>query len=252
MYIKPNEEMKKVGIEEGLSGLDVMRGYGIFDFDQTGLLEINRYDCMYVGTGIDEYDDVTDEDCAIQAEKCGYCKIIPVDELPENMMYEGESRRYFGWVDTPENRENIRKFFADQNPEPKEVPVNDLAKQYDELQRLRREYEANFRKVCEDALEQNGLAGELAIGVPRPSVGGMKIREYKGKIIIVNTGSDKMPCYFNFVSDEKDDDCRPIYELVFYPTKPFFDVHEGREATADMNEYVRTQIKQQIIYNKGE
>ena len=48
MYIKPNEEMKATGREEGLSGLDVMRGYGIFDFDQTGILEINRYDCMYL------------------------------------------------------------------------------------------------------------------------------------------------------------------------------------------------------------
>ena len=115
MYIKPNEEMKAAGREEGLSGLDVMRGYGIFDFGQTGILEINRYDCMYVGTGIDEHDEVTDEDCAVQAQKCGYCSIIPVDELPKNMMYEDEDRRYYGYVDTPENRERIRQFYADQN-----------------------------------------------------------------------------------------------------------------------------------------
>ena len=115
MYIKPNEEMKAAGREEGLSGLDVMRGYGIFDFDQTGILEINRYECMYGGTGVEEYDNVTDEDCAIQAQKCGYCSIIPVDELPEHMMYEGEDRRYYGYVDTPENRERIRQFYADQN-----------------------------------------------------------------------------------------------------------------------------------------
>ena len=115
MYIKPNEEMKAAGREEGLSELDVMQGYGVFNFDQTGILEINRYDCMYVGTGVEEYDNVTDEDCAVQAQKCGYCSIIPVDELPEHMVYEGEDRRYYGYVDTPENRERIRQFYADQN-----------------------------------------------------------------------------------------------------------------------------------------
>lgn len=127
MYIKPNEKMKAVGREEGLSGLDVMRGYGIFD--QNGILEINRYNCMYVGTGIDEYNNVTNEDCAVQAQKCGYCSIIPVDELPKHMMYEGKDRRYYGYVDTPENRERIRQFYpmADRKiKKPKWCPLEEV------------------------------------------------------------------------------------------------------------------------------
>lgn len=114
-YIKPTEEMIQAGIEWGWSREEAERGYTVFDFDQTGLLEINRIDCVFIGTGDDRYDDVTDEDCAREAERSGFCKIIPVSELPESMVYDGVDRRYFGWVDTPENRENIRKAFEAQN-----------------------------------------------------------------------------------------------------------------------------------------
>lgn len=108
MYKKPTEEMILNAIENGWSREEAERGYAIFDFDQTGLLQIEKIDSVFSGTGIEEYDNITDEDCAREAEKSGFCKIIPVSELPENM-------RWYGWVDTPENRENIRKFFADPN-----------------------------------------------------------------------------------------------------------------------------------------
>ena len=39
--------------------------------------------------------------------------IIPVDELPENF-----TRRYFGWIDTPENRERIAAFCKEYCPAP--------------------------------------------------------------------------------------------------------------------------------------
>lgn len=110
VYIKPTDEVVRMGVEFGWAIEDAKRGYVICDFDGTGLLEINRIDDMLC----EDYD-VTDDDCAIEAERSGFCKIIPVEELPTNMDYEGNSRRYFGWVDTPSNRENIRKFFADQN-----------------------------------------------------------------------------------------------------------------------------------------
>ena len=128
MYIKPNEEMKKEGLEWGWSAEEVERGYTIFDFDGTGILEIERIKDMYSfldeikriedmssSLGDDEYGDVTDEDCARHAEESGFCKIIPVDELPPHMMYGGYNRRYYGYVDTPENRERIRNFYAEQN-----------------------------------------------------------------------------------------------------------------------------------------
>ena len=100
MYRKPTLKRKREAIKEwGWDKEIAKRGYDIFDCNGTGLLEINRIDDIYWDT------DVTDEDCARQAEKKGFCKIIPVEELPENFEY-----RYFGWIDTPENRENIRRY----------------------------------------------------------------------------------------------------------------------------------------------
>ena len=72
------------------------KGYDIIDFDGTGMLEIQKIDEL----GIFE----NDERAVIQAKKDGI-KIIPVDELPDNF-----ERKYFGWVDTPENRKRIEEF----------------------------------------------------------------------------------------------------------------------------------------------
>ena len=53
------------------------RGYDIFDFDGTGMLEIEKID------EINMFD--SDEDAVKQAIKDGI-KIIPVEELPENFI----------------------------------------------------------------------------------------------------------------------------------------------------------------------
>ena len=105
MYIKPTEEQIECGMEWGWSREQCERGYDIFDYDGTGLLEINRIDDVFVGFGEDGSTEVDDNDCAVEAERSGFCKIIPIDELPENF-----NRRYFGWIDTPENRNNIKKW----------------------------------------------------------------------------------------------------------------------------------------------
>lgn len=84
-------------IEEIVSewGKDVVnRGYDIFDWDGTGLLQIERIDEIGAFDG--------DEDAARDAENTGFCKIIPVSELPKDF-----SERYYCWIDTPENRKNI-------------------------------------------------------------------------------------------------------------------------------------------------
>ena len=116
MYVKPTQEMIEGGMKWGWSKEDAERGYTIFDFNGTGLLEIEAiydvYDYKFTNDT-----DITDEDCAYEAERSGFCKIIPVEELPENMIWDGQSRRWFGWVDTPENRKNIFDFFKDQNME---------------------------------------------------------------------------------------------------------------------------------------
>jgi hypothetical protein len=74
----------------------VERGYDVFDFDGTGLLEIDKIDDV----GAFE----SEEEAVKQAIKDGV-RIIPVKELPENF-----DRRYLGWIDTPENRKNIEEY----------------------------------------------------------------------------------------------------------------------------------------------
>lgn len=104
-YVKPTKEQIEYAIEEGWSKETAERGFDIFDYDGYGILEINRIDCEYCGWGDDGTTDVSDNDCAIEAERIGFCKIIPIEELPENF-----DRRYFGWIDTPENRKAIQDY----------------------------------------------------------------------------------------------------------------------------------------------
>lgn len=103
MYRKPALENIAEAISEGWDPSDAERGYGIFDYDCTGLLEINAIgDCYPTYNADDGYDD---DACAHEAERSGFCKIIPVEELPESF-----DRRYFGWIDTPENRQAIAEY----------------------------------------------------------------------------------------------------------------------------------------------
>lgn len=88
-----NEEFIDEAIEDwGIE--NVNKGYEIFDFDGTGMLEVNKIDKLHV------FED--DEEAVEQAIKDGE-KIIPIEELPENF-----ERRYLGWIDTPENRKQIK------------------------------------------------------------------------------------------------------------------------------------------------
>lgn len=87
-------------IEEELncwSDEDISKGYAIFDFDGTGMLEIEEIGCMNAFDG-------DDDKATEQAIKDGI-KIIPIEELPENF-----ERRYLGWIDTPENRKRIKEY----------------------------------------------------------------------------------------------------------------------------------------------
>ncbi len=72
------------------------KGYTVFDYDGTGMLEINR---------IDDVGAFEDDGTAVeQAIKDGV-NIIAIEELPENF-----ERRYLGWIDTPENRKRIEEY----------------------------------------------------------------------------------------------------------------------------------------------
>lgn len=98
-YKYPTKEEVSMLLDEGWSILQSVLGFEIFNY--------NGYDLLGVESiGGLNYDDVA----AKEAERIGYCKIIPVDELPYNFYIDGYDARYFGWVDTPDNRKAIKKY----------------------------------------------------------------------------------------------------------------------------------------------
>ena len=103
-YNYPTAKGIKFAMKEGWTREQAERGFEIFNFDGLGLLEIEAIGDCY------PYGDYDDEAAAREAERTGYCKIIPVDELPNPFIIYGNDRRYFGWVDTPENRKRIEEF----------------------------------------------------------------------------------------------------------------------------------------------
>lgn len=105
MYIKPTEEQIQVALDNEWSREQAERGYDIFEYNNTGLLDIERIDCEFCGFAEDGTTEVCDEDCAREAERTGFCKIIPIEELPKGFRWP-----YHIWVDTPENREAIKRF----------------------------------------------------------------------------------------------------------------------------------------------
>ena len=72
------------------------KGYVIAAFDFTDMLEVERDDSMDV---------FEDDEQAVEAAVADRIRIIPVDELPENF-----DRRYYGWIDTLENRRAIQRY----------------------------------------------------------------------------------------------------------------------------------------------
>lgn len=76
-------------------------GYGVFDFDGTGLLEVEA---------IGEIGAFAYDDDAVVAAVADGMNLIPVAELPVNF-----DRRYLGWLDTPENRAAIKRYCDGDN-----------------------------------------------------------------------------------------------------------------------------------------
>ena len=103
MYIKPTKEQIKNGMEWGWSKEQCERGYDIFDYDGTGMLNIEAIYDVYCSTNDDE--GYNDEECAREAVRSGFCKIIPINKLPKNFPY-----KYYIWIDTQENRKAIEKY----------------------------------------------------------------------------------------------------------------------------------------------
>jgi hypothetical protein len=95
---RPTQEMIDAYIDDW--GEVAKYGYAIFDFDCTGMLEIEMINEMEIFDG--------DEEAVEQAIKDGI-KIIPIEELPDNF-----DRSYLGWIDTPENRKAIEDYCSDE------------------------------------------------------------------------------------------------------------------------------------------
>ncbi len=112
-YIKPTEKGIRFAMDFGWNKEQAERGYGIFDYDGTGILDVEAILDCYPSNELEENlnsEEILDEVWAHEAERTGFCKIIPVEELPENFEHEGNSLRWYGWVDTPENRKAIEKY----------------------------------------------------------------------------------------------------------------------------------------------
>lgn len=98
-YVYPTEEEVSILLSVGWSILQSVLGFEVFDYNGYNLL------------GIESIGELNPDDVAAkEAERIGYCKIIPVDELPYNFYIDGYDARYFGWVDTPDNRRAIKEY----------------------------------------------------------------------------------------------------------------------------------------------
>lgn len=91
-YGYDDEDIEEIVEEWGIDQTN--DGYGIFDFDGTGLLELEA---------IGEIAAFECDDEAVKVAIANGMKFIPVAELPINF-----DRRYLGWIDTPENRAAIK------------------------------------------------------------------------------------------------------------------------------------------------
>ena len=92
-YWNDKEAVSDVVSEWGIENCN--KGYAVFDFDGTGMLEIEA---------IGDVGCFNDEEATEQAIKDGI-KIIPIEELPANF-----DRKYLGWIDTKENRKAIKEY----------------------------------------------------------------------------------------------------------------------------------------------
>ena len=100
MYIKPSAKGIANAIACGIDKKVAERGYDVFDYGGNGILEVEHLEECWV----EDEPAVDDRDCAIEAGMSGTYPIIPINQLPEELPDE---LKYYGWVDTPENRRNL-------------------------------------------------------------------------------------------------------------------------------------------------
>lgn len=105
MYKKPTKKGIRHAMNCGWTKEQAKRGYEIFNFNGLDLFEIECIGDCYLAD-----EDIDDEAASVEAERSGFCKIIPTNELPNPFVIDGIDRRYFGWIDTSENRRAIADY----------------------------------------------------------------------------------------------------------------------------------------------
>lgn len=95
-YNNDEEWVESIVFDWGVDNCN--KGYAIFNYEGLDLEELCAID------DVDAFK--SDEQAVIEAKKDGI-KIIPKEELPEDMPYGME---YHQWVDTEENRKNIFEY----------------------------------------------------------------------------------------------------------------------------------------------
>lgn len=93
-YRRPTDKEKEDLVKQGYMEVDARRGYMLSQYNSTGMLEITTLLPHVFGDGV----------AAQQAKRDGI-SLIPLEELPRDF-----NLRYEGWIDTPSNREAIRKY----------------------------------------------------------------------------------------------------------------------------------------------
>ena len=128
---RPTARQIKAGKEEGWGGFELSHGYGVF-LTRDRMYEVEMISDM--GT----FDD--DEEAARAAAEDGL-PIIPENELPEAFEY-----RWFGWIDTPENRQRIHEYTNGIRGEDGNGKENDASA------------EAYIARYCPDDTRKSGAA----------------------------------------------------------------------------------------------
>lgn len=70
MYTKPNHNRIMEAVYDGWSDVDAQRGYSIFDMNNTGILCIEKLDCIYYDTIVQDRQKLTNIVRLLQLVSC--------------------------------------------------------------------------------------------------------------------------------------------------------------------------------------
>ena len=150
--------------------VELGNGYLICDYDGSGMLEVVRDDYLMLVE--------SDEEAVELAERDGI-KIIPVQEL--SLAFP---RRYYGWIDTPENRAKIDAYTKERCS---------LVKRYD---RFKLQWMIDHGHTLEELIYELGTFVE-------ESDGAVSVKEaFEEWELNIGFGSEIWPCFDEWLGCE--------------------------------------------------